>query len=99
MADLTFKQGEKKIIELQVKNADGTAADLSEATMFFGVKKNKSDLTYAFSKVNADFDVSQADEGILAFSLLAADSNLAPSSQLMPRLAWTGLLLIWFWFY
>jgi len=78
MADLTFKQGETKTIELRVKNADGAPADLSEATLYFGVKKNKNDAAYAFSKDDEDFDKSQAALGIVTFGLLAADSNLVP---------------------
>lgn len=45
--------------------------------MFFRVKKNKSDTVYAFSKLDAAFDKSQAALGIIIFELLAVDSNLA----------------------
>jgi hypothetical protein len=93
MADLTFKQGETKTIELRVKNADGAPADLSAATLFFGVKKNKSDTAYAFSKDDADFDKSLAAQGIVTFDLLAADSSLAPGPYVGElQCSWPGII-------
>jgi hypothetical protein len=93
MADLTFKQGETKTIELRVKNADGAPADLSAATLFFGVKKNKSDTVYAFSKEDAVFGKSQAAQGIITFGLLAADSNLAPGPYVGElQCSWDGTI-------
>ncbi len=75
MANLVIKQGEAKNITLTVTDQDSAAVDLSAATLFLGIKKEKSDAAYAFSKDDADFDKSQAASGIILFFITADESN------------------------
>lgn len=72
---LVIKQGEAKIISFTVNDAQGAGVDLSGAALLLGIKKDKSDSDYTFSKADQDFDKSQAANGIVAVNLAAADTN------------------------
>ena len=73
MGKLILKQGEAKTLTLTVKDGKGTPVDLTAATLFLGVKKSKSDGTYALSKDHAAFDTSRAAQGIVSVGLNAVD--------------------------
>jgi hypothetical protein len=91
MAKLILKQGEAKTIRMTVKDSSGAPVDLSEATLFLGVKKAKTDDQYAFSKEDAAFDKSRAAEGIVSLSLAAADTNQAEATYIGElRCSWPG---------
>jgi hypothetical protein len=88
---LVIKQGEAKTITFTVKDALGTGVDLSGATLLLGVKKDKSDSDYIFSKADQDFDKSQAANGIVAVNLAAADTNQPEATYIGElRCAWSG---------
>jgi len=88
---LTMKQGEAKTITFTVKDGDGAAVDLSGATLLLGVKKDKSEAEYTFSKADADFDKTQAASGIVGVDLSAADTNQPEATYIGElRCAWAG---------
>jgi ribosomal protein S11 len=91
MEKLVIKQGEAKTVTFTVTDADGGAVDLSAATMFLGVKKDKSETAYTFSHEDADFDKSQAASGIVAVELSAADTNQPEATYIGElRCVWDG---------
>jgi len=76
---ITLKQGEAKTVTLTVKDKEtGEAVDLTGAELFLGVKQQKSDAQPTFSKSDADFDKSQANQGIIRVFLNAADTAQTP---------------------
>ncbi len=74
---VSFKQGEAKTLTLTIKE-NGIAKDVSTATLLLGVKKPKSDTTYAFSKEDAGFNKTQAAQGIVSVFLSDTDLGIAP---------------------
>ena len=50
MEKMVIKQGEAKTVTFTVKDALGTGVDLSGAALLLGVKKDKSEAEYTFSK-------------------------------------------------
>ena len=76
---VTLKQGEAKPLTLTVTE-EGQAVDLTSATLFLGVKRYKSDAAYTFSKSDADFDKSQAAQGIVSVFLTASETNQEPGT-------------------
>ena len=72
---IRLKQGEAKTITLTVTRAYGMAVDLTGATLFLGVKRHKKDTAYVFSKVDADFDKTDALTGVVTVYLSAVDTN------------------------
>ena len=70
-----LKQKEAKILELVVKR-DNQAVDLTDCTLFLGVKQNEDDTEYAFSKEDADFGKAQASQGIVTVFLTSDDLDL-----------------------
>jgi hypothetical protein len=88
---LVIKQGEAKMISFTVTDAQGAGVDLSGAALLLGVKKDKSDSDYTFSKTDQDFDKSQAVNGIVAINLAAADTNQPEATYIGElRCAWDG---------
>jgi ribosomal protein S11 len=88
---LVVKQGEAKTITFTVKDALGTGVDLSGAVLVLGVKKDKSEADYTFSKADEDFDKSQAANGIVAVNLTATDTNQPEAAYIGElRCAWPG---------
>jgi hypothetical protein len=75
MNKMVVKQGEAKTITFTVKDALGTGVDLSGAALLLGVKKDKSEAEYTFSKTDPEFDKSQAVSGIVSVNLSAADTG------------------------
>jgi len=75
MAKLVMKQGEAKTITLTVKTRYGAVVDLTNATLLLGVKRKKKDTAYVFSKVDADFDKTDALTGVVTVYLSAVDTN------------------------
>lgn len=80
MEKIIVKQGEAKTITFTVKDALGVAVDLSGATLLLGVKKDKGDATYTFSKVDANFDKTQAALGIVSVPITATDTTQPPAT-------------------
>jgi ribosomal protein S11 len=88
---LVIKQGEAKTISFTVKDAQGAGVDLSGAVLLLGVKKDKSDSDYTFSKADQEFDKSQAANGIVAVNLTASDTNQPEATYIGElRCAWAG---------
>ena len=77
MSRVILKQGEAKTLTLTVTDQSGAAINLSAATLTLGVKKAKSDTTYALTKADAAFGKAQAALGIVTVALAATDTNLA----------------------
>jgi hypothetical protein len=75
MEKMVIKQGEAKTVTFTVKDAVGTGVDLSGADLLLGVKKDKSEAEYTFSKDDLDFDKSQAANGIVSVNLSAEDTD------------------------
>lgn len=74
MADVTLKQREAKTIRFTVTD-DGAAVNLSTTTLRFLMKHAKSETSYLVSKVDGDFDKSQAAVGIVTVPLSSTDLN------------------------
>lgn len=91
MEKMVIKQGEAKTVTFTVKNALGTGVDLSGAVLLLGVKKDKSEAEYTFSKDDQEFDKSQAANGIVSVSLTADDTD-QPEAIYIGELkcAWSG---------
>jgi hypothetical protein len=88
---LVIKQGEAKMISFTVRDAQGAGVDLSGAALLLGVKKDKSDSDYLFSKADQDFDKSQAVNGMVTVNLAAADTNQPEATYIGElRCAWDG---------
>jgi hypothetical protein len=91
MEKMVIKQGEAKTITFTVKDAIGAAVDLSAATLLLGVKKDKSDTSYAFSKLDAAFNKAQAAQGIVSVDLTSTDTNQPEATYLGElKCAWAG---------
>jgi hypothetical protein len=88
---LVIKQGEAKTITFTVKDAQGTGVNLTGATLLLGVKKDKSEADYTLAKADADFDKSQAANGVVAVNLSAADTTQPEATYIGElRCAWAG---------
>jgi hypothetical protein len=88
---ITLKSGEAKTITFTVNDAQGAGLDLSGADLLLGVKKDKSDTDYTFSKADQEFDKSQAASGIVSVNLTATDTNQPESIYIGElRCAWVG---------
>jgi hypothetical protein len=91
MEKMVIKQGEAMTITLTVKDAQGTGVDISGAALLLGVKKDKSDADYTFTKADEEFDKSQAASGIVAVDLSAADTDQPEATYIGElRLTWDG---------
>jgi hypothetical protein len=91
MVKLTIKQGEAKTVTFTVKDSLGIGVDLSGATLLLGVKKDKSEEEYTFSKDDQEFDKSQAANGIVSVNLSDEDTNQPEATYIGElRFAWTG---------
>lgn len=77
MSLVGIKQGESKSLILIVRDADGTATDLSDTTLSLGIKRSKSDSAYVIQKDDADFVKTQAALGIVTVLLTEIDTALA----------------------
>lgn len=78
MANVILKQGEAKTLTLTVIDENGAAVNLTDCTFFLGVKRQKGDASYTFSKEHSAFEVSQAAQGIVSVFLADTDTNQAP---------------------
>ena len=91
MEKIVIKQGEAKTITFTVRDALGSGVDLSAATLIFGVKKDKSDAAYTFSKLDAAFNKAQAAQGIVSVGLTATDTNQPEATYIGElKCAWAG---------
>ena len=79
MNPVVIKQGEGKFLRFSVTR-NGTAVNLSSATLRFVLKAKYSDAEYLIEKADSDFDRSNEDGGFVRV-------NLSPSetSRLNPR--------------
>jgi hypothetical protein len=81
LSTIALKAGEAKTIRFTVTDADGDVVDLSSATLAFTVKKRKSsDISADITKVDGDFDKTQAASGIVDVDISSAESNLPAAS-------------------
>lgn len=91
MEKIVFKQGEAKTVTFTVKDTLGNGVDLSGATLLLGVKKDKSEADYVFSKTDQEFERSQAANGIVSVNLTAVDTNQPEATYIGElRCAWDG---------
>jgi len=91
MEKMVIKQGEAKTVTFTVKDALGTGVDLSGAALLLGVKKDKSEAEYTFSKTDPEFDKSQAANGIVSVNLSAADTDQPEATYIGElKCSWTG---------
>ena len=91
MEKMVIKQGEAKTVTFTVKDALGTGVDLSGAALLLGVKKDKSEAEYTFSKTDPEFDKSQAADGIVSVNLSAADTDQPEATYIGElKFAWAG---------
>jgi hypothetical protein len=91
MEKMVIKQGEAKTVTFTVKDALGTGVDLSGAALLLGVKKDKSEAEYTFSKADPEFDKSQAAAGIVSVNLSAADTDQPEATYIGElKCSWTG---------
>jgi hypothetical protein len=94
MIKIILKQGEAKTLAITVKNNYGAAVDLSAATLFLGVKKDKSEADYTFSKADQEFDKSQAANGIVSVNLSTADTDQPEATYIGElKCAWAGSVI------
>jgi hypothetical protein len=88
---LVIKQGEAKTVTFTVKDGLGSGVDLSGAALLLGVKKDKSEAEYTFSKDDPEFDKSQAANGIVSVNLSAADTDQPEATYIGElKCSWTG---------
>ncbi len=88
---VVVKQGEAKTITFAVKGAQGTGVNLTGAALFLGVKKDKANADYTFSKADQDFDKSQAASGIVSVNLTVADTSQPEATYVAElRFSWDG---------
>ena len=91
MEKIVIKQGEAKTVTFTVKDALGTGVDLSGAALLLGVKKDKSEAEYTFSKTDPEFDKSQAANGVVSVNLSAADTDQPEATYIGElKCSWTG---------
>lgn len=87
---ITVNQGEAKNLTLTVTD-NGAAVDLTTATLFLGVKRQKSDAAYIFSKDDEDFDKGQASAGVVRVFLSGADTAQTPGPYVGElKVSWPG---------
>jgi hypothetical protein len=72
-----LKQGEAKTLTLTITDDYGAAVDLSSATLALGVKLTKRETSYAFEKIDSDFNKTLALQGVVSVFLTSTDTNLA----------------------
>lgn len=84
MSLVGIKQGESKSLILIVRDADGSATDLSSTTLFLGIKRSKSDSAYVIQKDNSDFVRTQEATGIV--TVLLTEEDTAASGQFIGEL-------------
>jgi flagellar hook assembly protein FlgD len=94
MASISIKNGEGKWIKFTITNS-GVAVDVSTWTFRLGIKKNINDASYKIEKTNVDFDVTQANLGIVRVNLTTAETSatLLPSGSYIGELESTTTLL------
>ena len=94
MEKMVIKQGEAKTVTFTVRDALGAGVDLSGAELLLGVKKDKSEAEYTFSKLDAAFNKVQAANGIVSVNLSATDTN-QPEATYIGELQcdWAGLVI------
>jgi hypothetical protein len=91
MEKMVIKQGEAKTVTFTVRDGLGSGVDLSGAALLLGVKKDKSEAEYTFSKADSEFDKSQAANGIVSVNLNAADTDQPEATYIGElKCSWTG---------
>lgn len=76
-AKLQFKRGEAKAVTFAL-TAEGSPLSLVGATLFFGVKRAKSDPAYVIQKADSAFDKSGADQGQVGLFFTSNDLDQEP---------------------
>ncbi|MBI9086816.1 MAG: BppU family phage baseplate upper protein [Desulfobacterales bacterium] len=77
VSQIKIKQGEARTLAFTITR-NSASLSLEGTTLEFVVKENKNDTDYIIQKVNADFGIIQADEGIVTLSLTAEDTQITP---------------------
>ena len=71
---INIKQYERKRIYFTLDDLDLDIDDFSGVTFFLGVKRERKDSAYVFSKSDADFDKTDAGTGIVSVLLTEEDT-------------------------
>jgi hypothetical protein len=71
----TIKQGEANHLTFTILDDDGVPVNLTGASFFLGVKRNKKDGSYAFSHSDGDFNKTAAASGVVSVFLTTTDTN------------------------
>jgi hypothetical protein len=79
MARIILKKGEAKTLRFTVKDSAGAPLSMSTATLSFQVKASKAGVAI-ISKLDADFDKSQAASGVVTLPLAEANLTQAPGN-------------------
>lgn len=87
-----IKQGEAKTLTLTITDEDtGEAVDLSGATLYLVVKRQKSDTTPILARLDAALGKGQAAVGIVTFAITKTESNIEPGPLYGElRMTWPG---------
>jgi hypothetical protein len=72
-----FRQGEAQRVNFTVAN-NGLPVDLSQASIFFAVKRRKFDPDPVFFKEDEEFFKAHAGTGVVSVPFSDHDTNLAP---------------------
>jgi hypothetical protein len=75
--EITMKQKEAKRVTITVSD-NGNPADLSNTTLFLGIKHRKSDADCCITKSDAQFDKSQAGSGVVSIFFNSVDLDQEP---------------------
>lgn len=90
---IKIKQGEGKTIKFSVTDNNGTV-DISTATLTFTVKQKKGLTTSVISKIDIDFDKSEASSGIAYVDLSEEDTDLLPRIYIGELKVWWSTTLV-----
>lgn len=88
MNDLVIKQGEAKPVRLLVTRGS-ERVNLTDVELLFQIKRRKGDTTALVTKVNEDFNKTDAANGIVWFYLTQEETTIAPGTGYVGELQCT----------
>lgn len=77
---ISIKQGEARTLSFTITDLDGEAISVTDATMSFVVKEQKTDTEYMIEKEHDVFDMTYASDGIVTLPLSDTDTDIEPES-------------------
>jgi|WetSurMetagenome_2_1015567.scaffolds.fasta_scaffold01970_5 hypothetical protein len=72
---INIKQGARQRIYITLDDLDLDVDNFSDVEFFLGVKAERRDLNYLFSKADTDFDKTSAGTGIVSVLLTEEDTR------------------------